>query len=527
MKTGGCGCVARPRAPAAVEVIADRAGLDRALAELEARRDDAVRAVLGLPAKPQRRSRAASKRWRAALPSRLRTRGRRGPAPVKEMGAEAKEAWQDQDVARCGSNGVVAALRERQQDERKAHLPQNEVPQGGPKQNNPGDVTDWRYQPSERFAINNPYLYLSEDRGGSHRKYGTMEDILQDIEDLGAGVIRQPHRLQLFLERFVPDGFSVSLSGPGRVDAERAEAAIAASVRTSDLLGPSGRLEDVVRHLHDTGSSLKLLLTFLTLGGGREALDLTYDVYSNPLGYPWSPAAHAGRSMSVWMRLSVALAGGADIVGWHTFMSDNGLIGAGEESQFAAMGLRRDQHDRDVAPSAAQQRVSWFAYQRMTRLLGSVVSTTILLPEPSRVGSDHSDLEELIATDWDLLDDVWCIELELNSPFLARWAYVLFLDPYGEANCAEIYLRSASASRGTAIRVVQMPTNPLEFSSGPTVAREFPEDSWTVEEAIEVALELAELLVVRVDLARGTWPVLLLATEALTPFRLYTSETAP
>jgi hypothetical protein len=93
------------------------------------------------------------------------------------------------------------------------------------------------------------------------------------------------------------------------------------------------------------------------------------------------------QAFEVFRRLGGALASGARMIGWHSWMANN--TGA-----FAGHGLRDDTGDDTALPEDATQRRSWFAYRRFTSLLSDVRLGSMVLPSVS----DRSDLEAFLAS---------------------------------------------------------------------------------------------------------------------------------
>lgn len=79
------------------------------------------------------------------------------------------------------------------------------------------------------------------------------------------------------------------------------------------------------------------------------------------------------QAREVVRRLGGALASGARLVGWHSWM-------AGDTAQFAGHGLREDTQAEDAPAFLAEQRLSWFAFQRLASLLGHTESGGMVLP---------------------------------------------------------------------------------------------------------------------------------------------------
>jgi hypothetical protein len=80
------------------------------------------------------------------------------------------------------------------------------------------------------------------------------------------------------------------------------------------------------------------------------------------------------QAFEVFRRLGGALASGAHILGWHSWMANN-------SGAFAGHGLRDDTGDEMTPPEEEPQRPSWFAYRRFTSLLSCTARGSMVLPK--------------------------------------------------------------------------------------------------------------------------------------------------
>lgn len=230
---------------------------------------------------------------------------------------------------------------------------------------------------------------------------------------------------------------------------------------------------------------------------------------------------------STWMRMAVALAAGAPIVGWHSHM---GIPGAG--SDFAGQGLRRDLHDVDEAdsdPATALQRPSWYAFQRMARLLTGATRAERLLPT---LPSGHEMLQDREPLPHD--DKVWVLEFRDLPSLPFAFVYLLFIDSFGTVPVSASFTGDSDDSPGCA-RVAFSLSSSSAFAwladCGPQAAAlvpgspgEFPDTIWTAPPfeplAIDTSTGSPRLVV---ELMRDRWPLLLFSSS---PLRIDTVETS-
>lgn len=272
---------------------------------------------------------------------------------------------------------------------------------------------------------------------------------------------------------------------------------------------------------------------------GSATADYRSAWYGCPAGVPdlrYSRApADAFQAVSLWKRMIAAMLGGADIIGWHTHLSDNG-------SAFAGTGLRRDFHADDLETSLAAARPSWFAFQRLVRVFGRVSEVTLLNPAPS-----HLPLRDDLGA-WlrdgsiDGPDLVWVVELAgarmisgvggggalpLSGGFADWWAYAVFIDDTAvEARtlpaCATV--RFIGLDDPLSPRPVYfLPTAPTASTLVASGTDEFPSQTWSVDSTvlagrtdIDLGILGLEVPAWQVRVSRGQWPAILLCRERLT-----------
>ncbi|MCK6502966.1 hypothetical protein L6R53_06140 [Myxococcota bacterium] len=239
---------------------------------------------------------------------------------------------------------------------------------------------------------------------------------------------------------------------------------------------------------------------------------------------------------SVWMRAAAALAGGAALAGWHDHMSSPG-------GSFAGCGLRMD-FTPVSSSTQAYPRKSWFAFQRLTAMLGSATGVSVLSPSfggwedtPSaqRLRDEYTGvvaLESLQAKDFlwvlEFSDVTWAGRrvgpgLVGDGPW---WAYLCYVDPGSESAtvappaCAGVILVGRRTGR-VAPLVYRIAPGPMEgdmVDIEASSAHGYPSRRWTGDDAEPVIareLGIFSYLSWRVSIARGGWPVLLLSSERL------------
>ncbi len=219
---------------------------------------------------------------------------------------------------------------------------------------------------------------------------------------------------------------------------------------------------------------------------------------------------------SVWMRLAVALAAGAPVVGWHTLM-------AGLNTGFDGQGLRRDLHPMSREPaSVAEQRPSWYAFSRMAHLLTGARSARLLSPDPSKIDS-HGEIQDAEPLAW--TDKVWVIEATDGPGIASGFAYLCFIDPFGTVpvapgvtgdfddapRCATLTFSGTGLSMCRTRRTAPWSAARVPYGHG------LPATIWVDNRPQDVAVYRAGG-VPRFDvrLQRSRWPVLLFSPSALT-----------
>ncbi|RME20980.1 MAG: hypothetical protein D6798_19180 [Deltaproteobacteria bacterium] len=230
---------------------------------------------------------------------------------------------------------------------------------------------------------------------------------------------------------------------------------------------------------------------------------------------PQPVGANDFQGISVWLRLSVAMAAGADIVGWHPWM-------ARLPANFAGYGLRRDLHDVHEDISNAQARPSWYAFRRMAGFFSGATAVRRLLPD---LDGKHDDL--LGAEPLALVDKIWLIEVE-GAPGLMGghgYAYLAFIDPFGTVDlakgdgdidatpsCARLVLDSG----GLVGFVRSVPTAPDAEVLATPVAGVLPDTLWVdgVGEALSPDSGTSQYPII---LRRGAWPTLITSPLPLSP----------
>lgn len=271
---------------------------------------------------------------------------------------------------------------------------------------------------------------------------------------------------------------------------------------------------------------------------GSATADYRSAWYGCPAGVPdlrYSRApADAFQAVSLWKRLVAAMLGGADIIGWHTHLSDNG-------SAFAGTGLRRDFHADDLEASIAAARPSWFAFQRLVRVLGRVSEVTLLNPAALDLPTRGDLGAKLGDGSLDGPDLVWVVEFAgarmisgvgsggtfpLSGGFADWWAYAVFIDDTAVAArtlpaCASVRFVGKEDPL-TARPVYFLPTTPTASTLMSSSGDEFPSQTWSVDPTVllphtDIDLGILGLTVPtwRVQVSRGQWPALLLCRQRL------------
>ncbi len=191
-------------------------------------------------------------------------------------------------------------------------------------------------------------------------------------------------------------------------------------------------------------------------------------VFENGWGLNDAPPEGAGalsgvekeafQAAEVWRRLGGALAGGASIAGWHSWMSSLG-------TNFQLMGLRRDEGDEWTPASDAQQRSAWHAYAILAEALGDkVVGGRMVLPATS----SRADLSGQIKADAELAGVV-VFEYRMDSGGRGdHWAYMVLRDPSTALSSSYRVVGSALGQPlgGRPVELSQIRFFPVSLSAG-------------------------------------------------------------
>jgi hypothetical protein len=147
------------------------------------------------------------------------------------------------------------------------------------------------------------------------------------------------------------------------------------------------------------------------------------DIAPTNSDYDPTTDAETFQACEVWRRLGGALAGGAKVVGWHSWMSSGG-------SNFNKMGLRKDDLAMRAPASDSEPRSSWYAYLILARLLGGRVTSGSMvvpaiggrgdLPDPGHNTPDGI-AQAPVVFEYRLLDG--------SGVLSNQYAYLVLLDP--------------------------------------------------------------------------------------------------
>ncbi len=221
------------------------------------------------------------------------------------------------------------------------------------------------------------------------------------------------------------------------------------------------------------------------------------------------------QGQSVWMRLAVAMLGGAQGIGWHCPIGVSG-------DAFEGVGLRYDLHGTDESASQSGMRPSWWAFREFGRTLAP--ARVVRRLEPNRLVS--STTMEFITASFIAEDMLWVIEFEQASvlPGAARgYAYLAFLDPFWPVESTDPRPVGAelnfSAARAGSLWVVQRNTWPLREPRLVSDSGEgYPVEVWpasTPAGRIGVSPSGSRMLVDPVTVALGRYPLLLASPRQL------------
>ncbi len=249
----------------------------------------------------------------------------------------------------------------------------------------------------------------------------------------------------------------------------------------------------------------------LSFGGGVVPSDRP------PVWASYTTGALAFQAQSVWMRLGVARAAAADIVGWHCHIGNRG-------SAFAGTGIRYDFQDGGDDPSTAGMRPSWYALREFGRWL--VPATTVRVLSPGVLdglswGEFFRDFEAGALLPADML---WIIEFEGGPvPGLsAGWSYLCFLDPGWPSATSSagrpVEARLVFQCERVRPRVFQLDTVPYESPTTLSSTKgRFPEQRWSpVLPAKQTITRVGRIFrTAEISLGLGMSPLLLLSSRQL------------
>lgn len=159
------------------------------------------------------------------------------------------------------------------------------------------------------------------------------------------------------------------------------------------------------------------------------------------------------QSNEIWRRLGGVLASAAVSAGWHSWMS-------GFPEAFELMGLRvDDSRDSATYASAAHTRWSWFAFERLTSMLGDVVAGRMILPEIESL----SELSSMTKA-----DGLVVLEFTLGaaSSAIGRYAYLVFYDPTAAANGATVEVTATFSAIHASLVSTRVDSPPVSSGGG-------------------------------------------------------------
>ncbi len=191
------------------------------------------------------------------------------------------------------------------------------------------------------------------------------------------------------------------------------------------------------------------------------------------------PTAYQGGS--VWMRMALALAAGAKIVGWHCHI-------ANQYSAFAGTGLREDFQELDAPPIEATMRPAWFAFRRFARMLPDASQVRVVWPVFLGDDTTFDNLtERSVRPGWSPEDCAWVLAFEGISAWsvASGWVYLVFVDPVwpGAAGSRPVGMRfvlktvDSHSSRPQLLKVPTSPSAAPETVPGTSVDH-YPVESW-------------------------------------------------
>ena len=281
-------------------------------------------------------------------------------------------------------------------------------------------------------------------------------------------------------------------------------------------------------------------------------------VYVEPIAATadWRPVLGSGESIRVndfqgsmvWMRLALAaartrdegdaLGGGADVVGWHPHMANNG-------TDYAGCGLRMDFSDADERAAVAFQRPSWMAYQRFGQILGGASGVELVWPRLGSALVEPTGTASVIADDATFQVGVVEFEGANLSGFGTSthsslkgfdsvgtwWAYQCFIDPLvaldGKAArvaTATISFRVYGHRRPTIAGWLILSPNSSTPVGGPVSSGGYCEQIWDwgtskLGSAAALADGLAPFIMKTV-VHLGRYPVIFVADTRMAVFRM-------
>jgi len=203
----------------------------------------------------------------------------------------------------------------------------------------------------------------------------------------------------------------------------------------------------------------------------------------------WTREAFQARE--VFRRLVGAAASGALAGGWHSYQSVR------KADTFAGMGVREDVSG--ITAEEMSPRLSWYAYQRLTDLLGDWMGCSLVLPTSFAVNEDSKRQMDAVV-----------IEFQLPSGSEGTWAYgyVCFLDAWRDTGSVDVECKSSRSVTATSFR----PTPYDMISIAPPPGGDLPSAQaiYSDPDTFTVGTSPTTL-----TLKRSDYPLILLANERL------------
>jgi hypothetical protein len=215
-------------------------------------------------------------------------------------------------------------------------------------------------------------------------------------------------------------------------------------------------------------------------------------VFENGWGLDDQPPMGAGplsppnqgmfQAAEVWRRIGGAIAGGASIAGWHSWMSK-------QASSFSKMGLRADAQNQWDPASDATQRISWFAYAILAEILGDrVIGGGMVLPDVT----SRTELGYHLKADPDHVGVV-VFEYRLQAGGRAeQWAYMVLRDPSTAHTGGSVY--ALGRRHSSAAGVVSIEGHQISYSTSLVITgstEDLPRVSWNAANPTSHGLPLA------------------------------------